>query len=106
MPAFKLNWNVERNLDGSFLRKTLDGDAWHLAYIDVEWTYTDGAFPADTKDIPTTHPPNIQYLRVVDKIRTMIKDQISVRNDTPDSTIAMILDEKRLSLAKSLKIEP
>lgn len=101
----KLNWQVK--MDGvKFLRRKLPGDILlDLDYIDVEWTHEDG-FPPDTKEVPVTHPPDIRFETVVVGQRTVIQDQVSVSSGTSDATVAMMLDEKRGKLAKSLNVEP
>jgi hypothetical protein len=101
----KLHWDVEKNSDGTFKRRTIDGDNLHMQYIDVTWTHDEG-FPEDTIEVPTTHPPNIQYQTKQLPARDEIKDQLIVTPAISDSTIAAMLDEKRHTLAKSLKINP
>src|SRR4051812_31519702 len=102
---YKLNWQVDRDEAGAFIRRSIDRDSFHLSYIDINWLY-DGDFPEDYVYVPDSHPPEIRYKKVSVGRRKIIRDQISVKAETPDSTIAMILDEKRLILAKTLNIEP
>ncbi len=103
--GFKLNWFVAREDSGKFLRRRLLGDMFNVDYIDVEWTHSDG-FPPDTIEVPLTHPPDIKYETRIVGQRTVIKDQVTVAPTVPDSTVAMMLDEKRHRLAKSLNIDP
>ena len=101
--AFKLNWKIVVQPDGKTRRKAQD-DELGLDYIDVEWTHTVG-FPADTKEVPVTHPPNPKFeTREVGK-RTVIKDQVIVSPSVQDSTVFAMLDEKRKLLSASLNVE-
>lgn len=106
---FKLHWSVRKNSDGSFSRRgATAGDSLGLEHIDVEWTHEDG-FPHDTFEQPIpTWPPTQETQTVTKQLtqRKVIRDQISVPSGVPDSTVCMILDEKRPKLAKSLGIEP
>lgn len=99
----KLHWEVQKNEDGSFVRRAESSDELRLDHIDVEWTHDDG-FPEDTIMVPTSHPPDIKYEQRKVGTRDVIKDQVSVHHSVPDSTIAMILDEKRRSLSKALGV--
>jgi len=73
--------------------------------VSVEWTHEDGPI-ADTAMLPTTHPPTIQYAETKVGERAVILDQINVPAGTPDSVVAMILEEKRTALATCLRVEP
>lgn len=82
-----------------------------LEAVDVEWTHTDGPI-ADMVLMPQNHPPirpqdpPIRYAETKVGERAMIIDQINVPAGTPDSVVMMILEEKRLSLAVCLRVEP
>jgi hypothetical protein len=99
----KLNWEVQKNKDGSYVRRRLVGDELSIDYVDVQWTHTEG-FPEDTQTVPKTHPPDIQYEMKKLPARKIIHDQLTVGPQITDSTISMMLDEKRVRLAKSLGI--
>jgi hypothetical protein len=79
--------------------------------VSVEWRHDDGPI-SDTVMMPTNHPPirpedpPIQYAETKAGERTVILDQINVPTGTPDSVVAMILEEKRTALATCLRIEP
>ncbi len=85
-------------------RRTLENDELGLECIDVEWTHTDGPVE-DHHTIPMTHPPDIQYKTELCGKRVVIKDQVTVKQGTPDSIVMQILEEKRERLAKCLGVE-
>lgn len=100
----ELCWNVQKGSSGKIVRRKIEGDELGLDHIDVEWTCDNGSFPPDTKTIPISHPPNIEYKTVVDNQRDVIKDQLSVSPNVSDTTVALMLDEKRVNLSKTLKL--
>jgi hypothetical protein len=101
----KLTWTVAKGEGGKMLRRKEEGDAlFDLDHIDVEWT-CDEPFPEDTMIVPITHPPDIQYETRTCGRRDVIKDQVSVRPEVADSTVAAMLDEKRPKLAAALGIK-
>ena len=101
----KLMWSIKKDANGKFLRRAIDGDELGMVHIDVEWTHVEG-FPEDTVMVPTTHPPQIQYKEKTVGRRKVILDQVSVMSRVTDSTVAAMLDEKRIRLAESLGINP
>lgn len=100
----KLNWSVEKDAKGKFIRRRAEGDLLNLDYIDVKWTHED-SFPNDTKLMPQGHPPDITYEETDDGQRDVIHDQLIVAAAVQDSTVSMMLDEKRPKLAAALGIE-
>jgi hypothetical protein len=103
MAEYKLTWKVARNEDGSFVRRRIDGDNLGLDYIDVEWSHRDG-FPSEYEIHPVSHPPHIRYQKRELPARKVLQDQVSLPQGTPDSTVVMILDEKRKTLARALGV--
>ncbi len=103
---FKLNWSVKKNPDGTFVRRKLDGeDRLGLDYIDVEWTHVDGFLPESVM-IPVTHPPHIRYEKKELPARKVVADMVGVMPSITDSTVSMMLDEKRTRLAQALGVKP
>ena len=95
---FKLNYTVVR-------RETVKLAFGLMDRVHVEWRHADGPI-RDYVTIPRTHPPDIQYERVVSGEREVIYDQIDVSPGTPDSIVAMQCEEKRTRLAANLGVEP
>lgn len=104
----KLNWSVKKNADGSIVRRASEGQLLEelrdLQHVDVEWTHANG-FPPDYEMRPVTHPPNEKFEKKETGTRQVIKDQLTVSPQVSDSTIAIMLDEKRTKLAKALGVE-
>lgn len=71
----------------------------------VEWTHADGPIQ-DTKIVPKTHPPEIEYETVSDGERHVVHDTITVPRGTEDSVIMQKCIEKRAKLAAALGVEP
>lgn len=82
-----------------------------LEAVDVEWTHADGPFPQWKVMTEKRVNPDTRELEPVEvKIDlppvAHIYDQATVKAGTPDSIIAMMMEEKRERLAKSLGVEP
>jgi hypothetical protein len=79
--------------------------------VDFEWTHADGPV-TDHILLPTTHPPihpsmtEIQFAKVEDGKRTVIKDQVNVPVGAHNDVVEAILIAKRQALAANLGIEP
>lgn len=97
--AFKLNYKIVG-------RERPEGQTHtNIEHVFVQWRHADGPIQ-DTKIVPVSHPPDIKYETVSAGEREIVEDCISVPVGTPDSTVAMMCDEKRAKLAKALGIEP
>jgi hypothetical protein len=101
----ELIWTVKKDEGGKILRRKTEGDELGLDHVDVEWTCKDGKFPADTKEVPVSHPPDIKFKTVPAGVRDVIMDQLSVPPHVSDGTIALMLDEKKAKLALALGVK-
>lgn len=96
----KLNYKIigKRKAEGEGAA-AVPHDIW-----DIEWSHADGPFK-QTKIVPTTHPPDIVFEEVADESRAVIKDEISVPPDAPESLVEKLCLEKRPKLAAALGVE-
>jgi hypothetical protein len=118
--TFKLNYKIlgRRLIDTSMaaIGKNAASMGVHDAFapleaVDVEWTHTDGPFPQHKLMMERrVDPATGELVDIPVKINLpaipVIKDQINVRVNSPDSLVMQMCEEKRERLAFSLGIEP
>lgn len=106
---FKLNYKIMGRRTKQVVADN-SGRIVSLDDVDIEWTHEDGPVD-DFALLPTNHPPihtsmpPMEYTKTKVGSRDVIKDQITVPHETPNSIVAMMCEEKRQRLALNLGVE-